>query len=130
METTNRRISGRWSNILINGIITLAIGLLLVFAPNTVYKMIVLGLGVALFLGGLISIVYASRSQTLSVNNKSFWYIQAVINILIGIYIFFQPEVVLNRLRYFISIWLIIVGIIQLYYSYGEHSLSGNLCMI
>lgn len=130
MKTTNVTFSGRWSNVLINGVVTLALGLLLVLASDTVYKMIVLGLGIAMFIGGLISLIYTIRSQNLSVKNKSFWYIQAVINIIIGIFIFFQPEFVLSMLRYFISIWLIIVGIIQLFYSNVQRKLFGKVSVI
>jgi uncharacterized membrane protein HdeD (DUF308 family) len=130
MENVNVKTSGKWSNILINGIVTLTIGLLLVFAPQTVYKMIVIGIGVALFLGGLISLIYVSRTQSLTIRNKSFWYIQAVINIVIGIFIFFQPELVLKLLRYFISIWLIIVGAIQLFYSAGQSKIFGNVSIM
>lgn len=130
METKNLRISGKWSNILINGIITLAIGSLLVFAPITVYKMIVIGIGIALFSVGLVSLIYASRTQNLSVKNKSIWYIQAIIDIAIGIFIFFQPELVVNMLRYFISIWLIIVGAIQLFYSAGQSKIFGKVSIM
>ncbi len=128
--TTMIKTSGRWSNILINAVITLAIGLLLVFAPETVYKMIVVAVGIVLFIGGLISLIYASKSVSLNVRTKSIWYIQAIINIVIGIFIFFQPEFVVQLLRYFISIWLIIIGAMQLFYSAGQKKMFGVVSIL
>ncbi len=130
MGTINFRVSGKWSSFLINALVTLAIGLLLVLAPQTVYKTIVISVGVVLFIGGLISLIYVNRSQTLTIKNKSFWYIQAVINIVIGVFIFLQPELVVNLLRYFISIWLILVGVIQLLYSSGQSKIYGNVSVM
>ncbi len=130
MTTHQIKPSNKWSNILINAIITLSIGAMLILVPNTIYQTIIIGIGIVLFIAGVGFLVYASRSHEISFQSKSFWYIQSVINIVVGIFIFFQPAMVVNLLHYFISIWLIIVGGVQLFFASTQRSVYGNVSVL
>ena len=127
MTTHTIKPSDRWSNILINAILTISIGLMLILIPDKIYQTIVIAIGVILFIAGLASLIFANRSQSITFKTKSFWYIQSILNIIVGIFLFFQPALVVSLLHYFISIWLIIVGSMQLFFASTQKGIYGKV---
>ncbi|RLD40470.1 MAG: hypothetical protein DRI86_15215 [Bacteroidetes bacterium] len=130
MSNTTIRTGNRWTNILINAIITITIGSVLVFIPKTIYLSIVIGIGVVLILSGISLLLYTYNSKQIIVKNKILWYLQSIINLTVGAFLVFQPELVLDFMIYFISVWLILVGVIQLFQAPSQKNIAGNISVI
>ena len=118
--------SNHWTNILINAVITLSIGAILILVPNTIYNTIIIIAGITLFLFGLAFLIYAYQSKTTTIKSKTYWYFQSVLYFAVGLFLFFKPQIVVNLLHYFISIWLIIVGLTQLFFAANRKHIIGN----
>ncbi len=130
MNNTKIKIRNRWTNILLNAIITLTIGAVLLFIPKTVYISIVIGIGIVLILSGISFLTYTYNSKKILQNKKPLWYLQSIINITVGTFLVFQPEIVLNFIVYFISLWLILIGAIQLFQAPSQKTIAGNISVI
>ena len=130
MSNTTIRTGSRWTNILINAIITLTIGSVLVFIPQAIYLSIVIGIGIVLILSGFSILLYTHNSKQLIVKSKVLWYLQSIINLTVGAFLVFQPELVLNFMVYFISVWLILIGAIQLFQAPSQKNIAGNISII
>jgi len=107
--------SNRWTNVLINALITLTIGVVLIFVPNTIYSMIIKGIGIIMILSGISFFIYNHFSHKLSARSKALFFTQSIINIVVGLFLVFQSEIVYNFIIYFIAIWLIITGGSQIF---------------
>ncbi len=107
--------SNRWSNVLINALLTLTIGLVLILVPNTVYTTIILAIGIIMILIGLSFMGYTHFSKKITTKSKTILFTQAIVNIIVGLFMVFQSEIVYNFIIYFIAIWLIITGATQLF---------------
>ena len=130
MSNTTIRTGSRWTNILINAIITLTIGSVLVFIPEAIYLSIVIGIGIVLIISGFSILLYTHNSKQLIVKSKVLWYLQSIINLTVGAFLVFQPELVLNFMVYFISVWLILIGAIQLFQAPSQKNIAGNISVI
>jgi uncharacterized membrane protein HdeD (DUF308 family) len=117
----------QWSNLLMNAIITLIIGSILIFVPTTVYKTLILVLGAIMLASGISFIIYVHRANNIEVKAKVIWYGQAIINISIGLMMLIQPDIILKFMYYFISIWLILIGAIQLFFAPSQKTIIGKL---
>lgn len=116
-----------WSNVLINAIITIAIALLLIFVAEAIYSTIIISLGILMVLSGLGFLIYVSKSNPISVSSKTIWYVQSVINIIAGLFMIFQSQIVFELFSYFIAIWLIIIGITQIFSAPTKKSMVKNI---
>ena len=116
--------------MLMNSIITLIIGSVLVFIPEAIYISIVIGIGVLLVLAGFGFLFFTYNSHQLIIKNKVLLYFQSIVNLTVGAFLIFQPELVLNFMIYFISIWLILIGSIQLFQAPSQKNITGNISFI
>jgi len=130
MSNTKIKTGNRWTNMLMNSIITLTIGSVLVFIPEAIYISIVIGIGITLVLAGFGFLFYTYNSHQLIIKNKVLLYFQSIINLTVGAFLIFQPELVLNFMIYFISIWLILIGSIQLFQAPSQKNIAGNVSFI
>jgi len=130
MSTTKIKPRNRWTNLLINAIITLTIGSVLVFIPKTIYISIVIGIGIILMLSGIAFLIYTHNSKLVEVKNKILWYLQSLINLTVGTFLVFQPDLVLQFMIYFISVWLILIGAIQLFQAPSQKNIAKNISVI
>jgi len=130
MNSIKTQTGSKWTNILINAIITLTIGAVLVFIPETIYLSIIIGIGVILTLSGFGFLFYTYNSKQIEIKNKVLWYLQSIINLTVGAFLLFQPELVLDFMIYFISVWLILIGAIQLFQAPSQKNIAGNISFI
>jgi len=122
--------SNRWTTVLINAIITLTIGIVLIFVPNTVYSMIIIGIGAVLILSGFSFFIYNHFSKNLTKRSKTLFLTQSIINIVVGLFLVFQSEIVYNFTVYFIAIWLIITGGSQIFSAPTQKNIIPNTNII
>jgi uncharacterized membrane protein HdeD (DUF308 family) len=130
MNKASNKSRSRWSNTLINAIITLIIALILIIVPNTIYKTIIIGIGLVMLFSGIGYVIFLYRSKNQEFKNKVVVYGQAILNITVGIFLLLKPELVLDFMRYFISIWLILLGAIQLFLAPSQKAIVSNVSII
>ena len=112
-------LSNKWVNLVINGIIALVIGSIFIFVPQAVYKTIIIILGVLLLLAGLGFVFYANRKGSVpTAQGRVVWNVQGLLNLAIGLFMIFEPQLLYNFIMIFVGIWLIVAGAIQLYDSH------------
>jgi uncharacterized membrane protein HdeD (DUF308 family) len=124
MSKSSISLATRWSNLLINAIITLTMGAMLVFVPEAMYNTMILVVGVILLVSGIAYIIYMYRSHKLSMKNRFVLYGQAILNIAVGLLMLLQPTFVYKLLIYAISIWLILIGGFQLFLAPSQNKNS------
>ena len=107
--------TNRWSSVLINAILTLIIGIVLIFVPETIYATIIIAIGIMMIISGIGFITYTYMSKKATSKSKTILYSQAIINIIVGLFMIFQHEIVKDFIIYFIAIWLIITGGTQIF---------------
>ena len=103
-----------WINTLINSLLLILISSMLIFVPLEIYHTIIVFIGALILISGLGFIFYIIRAQQVKFQTNIVWYIQALINIALGLFLILKPEFILNLLHYFISFSLILIGIIQI----------------
>jgi len=102
-----------WWLVVLEGIITVIIGLFLLLTPVSTTITLVQILGIFWFLGGVISIV----SLLVDRENMGWKLLSGVIGILIGVMVFvypYSPFVILSFFVIILGIWSIIYGAIRL----------------
>ena len=117
MTNKTTEVSNRWSNVLISALLTLIIGGVLIFVPEAIYSTIIIVIGIIIILFGIGFFIFTNRSNTLSTKAKSLWYTQSIINIIVGLFMAFQSEIVYSFIIYFLAIWLIITGASQIFFA-------------
>jgi len=122
--------SNRWSIVLINAIITLTIGTVLIFVPNTVYSMIIIGIGAVMIVSGISFYVYNHFSKNNTKKSKTLYITQSIINVVVGLFLVFQSETVYSFIIYFIAIWLIITGGTQIFSAPTQKNIIPNTNII
>ena len=122
--------SNRWTNVLINALITLIIGVVLIFVPDTVYSMIIIGIGTLLIFSGIVFFIYNHFSNKLTKKSKTLLFTQSIINIVVGLFLVFQSELVYSFIIYFIAIWLIITGGTQIFSAPMQKNIIPNTNII
>jgi len=122
--------SNKWTTVLINAIITLTIGVVLIFVPNTVYSMIIIGIGIVLIFSGVSFFLYNHISKNLTKKTKALFFTQSIINIVVGLFLVFQSDIVYDFTVYFIAIWLIITGGSQIFSAPMQKNIIPNTNII
>lgn len=109
-------ISKRWLGILINGIISIVLGMVFILVPESSFQMVVRVLGVALVLAGAYLLVneFVIKSEK-SINY--FWILEAILNIVIGVVMLLNPDSMLKLIFIFIGSWLVLMGVVKIFLS-------------
>jgi uncharacterized membrane protein HdeD (DUF308 family) len=87
-------------------------------------------IGGILIISGIVLLLYTYNSKLAIIKNKILWYLQSIINLTVGAFLIFQPELVLDFMIYFISVWLILIGAIQLFQAPSQKNIAGNISVI
>lgn len=123
-------LSHRWSNVFINALLTLTIGAVLIFVPEAIYVTIITVIGALLIASGIGFFIFLKKATTLSTKARIIWFSQALINIIVGLFLVFQSELVYDFVIYFIAIWLIISGGIQIFFAPSQKNIVKNTSVI
>lgn len=106
-------ISKNWWHLLIRGLLVLIFGLIALLNPGIVLASLLLYLGVIAIIGGIVAIIASFRMET----DKMAGIIEGIIMIIIGLLFLFAPGFVLTSIVFFIGIWALISGIMQIVYA-------------
>jgi len=109
-------------NSLFRGILTIALGNILLFVPGLTMKTVIIIIGAMLVLSGLITLILSNIKRTGSMNRL--WSTQGVMTILFGIVFIASPSVMVKVFVVFLGIILLVMGFFQLLGSLGTLSRS------
>ncbi len=107
-------IQKSWWTFLVKGILILIFGLFALFSPGAVLASLITYLGIVAALSGIFTI-FGSIFSKGEGNMSSL--IEGVIYLLIGILFIVSPAFILTSLVYFVAIWALISGIMQIVYA-------------
>jgi uncharacterized membrane protein HdeD (DUF308 family) len=130
MNNKTTEVSNRWSNVLMSALLTLIIGGVLIFVPEAIYSTIIIIVGIIIILLGVGFFIFTNRSNALSAKAKTLWYIQSIINIIVGLFMAFQSEIVYSFIIYFLAIWLIITGASQIFFAPSQKQIIRKINIV
>lgn len=99
-------------NSYLRGIMTIALGSLLLFVPGLTMQTVMIVIGVLLLLSGLVTLILSNRKRTGAMSG--IWSAQGIITILFGIVFITSPSVMIKVFVVFLGIILLILGLFQL----------------
>ena len=116
------RIIGKsWGWVLFFGIVTLALGVLVVLKPkDTIYAFAIV-LGIWLFVAGLFRIVMAIADHEDSSGTRWLMAILGLLSVIIGILFLRHTEETVTTLAFLIGLFWVVGGIIEFFTAYSEH---------
>jgi uncharacterized membrane protein HdeD (DUF308 family) len=124
-ELTDRdvlRIIGKsWGWVLFFGIVTLALGVVVVIHPkDTIYAFAIL-LGIWLFVAGLFRIVVAIADHAESGGARWLTAILGLLSVIVGILFFRHTEETVTTLAFLIGLFWVVGGIIEFFNAYSDY---------
>ncbi len=116
------RIVGKsWGWVLFFGIVTLALGVLVVLKPkDTIYAFAIV-LGIWLFVAGLFRIVLAIADHEDSSGTRWLMAVLGLLSVIIGILFLRHTEETVTTLAFLIGLFWVVGGIIEFFTAYSEH---------
>jgi hypothetical protein len=116
-KTDMHTIHHKWINLILNGTIALALGLLFIFLPQNMVEILIKVTGALLGIAGVVMLLMTYfHSKTQGAVNI-FYLIQGILNIIIGISMVAQPQLMLQFIFFGIGIWTLAVGLFQIIYA-------------
>ncbi len=116
-----RVIGKSWGWVLFFGIVTLALGVLVVIKPkDTIYAFAIL-LGIWLFVAGLFRIVLAIADHDDTSGTRWLMAVLGLLSVIIGILFLRHTEETVTTLAFLIGLFWVVGGIIEFFTAYSEH---------
>jgi len=104
-------------NSYLRGIMTIALGSLLLFVPGLTMQTVMIAIGVLLVISGLVTMILSNIKRSRAMNG--FWSVQGVTTIIFGIIFIASPSSMIKLFVIFLGIILLILGFFQLVGSLG-----------
>ncbi len=120
----------KWSNLLIDGLLSILIGCYFIFFSEVLTKIIILSLGGGLIVGGLIFLLIYYIGKSKNQYNHIYHLTQGLVYLAIGIAIVFKPYLMTDLILYIVAVWLLVSGISQLIYSFRFKKHIGNVLLL
>jgi uncharacterized membrane protein HdeD (DUF308 family) len=116
------RIIGKsWGWVLFFGIVTLALGVLVVVKPkDTIYAFAIV-LGIWLFVAGLYRMVVAIADSEDSNGTRWLMAVLGLLSVIIGILFLRHTEETVTTLAFLIGLFWVVGGIIEFFTAYSDH---------
>jgi len=113
----NLNIMGKYvvpnsTNSYLRGIMTIALGSLLLFVPGLTMQTVMIVIGSILLLNGLVTMILANRKRTGAING--IWSLQGLMTIIFGVVFISSPSAMIKVFVVFLGIILLILGLFQL----------------
>lgn len=120
-QTILQEFSRNWSIILLRGILTVIFGIIAIVLPGITLLALILLLSVYLLINGISNI-------WISIKSREWWLLIAgLISVIAAILIYFYPIQTEIILLYFVAIWAIVDGLLELIFSLGYHKKVKNV---
>ena len=116
MDYIDNKLKSMFRTSIIVSLILIVLGIFLIVSPEVTLSLVSYGVGIILFVTGLIpTINFFINKENQKYLDISF--IFGIIFIIVGIVIIINPKIVASIVPLLIGIWMIINGVIKLYYS-------------
>jgi len=116
MEYIDNKLKSMFRTSIIVSLALILVGIFLIVSPETTLSFVSYGTGIILLITGLIpTINFFINKENQKYLDISF--IFGIIFIIVGIVIIINPKIVASIVPLLIGIWMIINGVIKLYYS-------------
>lgn len=116
MEYVDNKLKSMFRTSVIVSLALIIVGIFLIVSPETTLSFVSYGTGIILLITGLIpTINFFINKENQKYLDISF--IFGIIFIIVGIVIIINPKIVASIVPLLIGIWMIINGVIKLYYS-------------
>ena len=112
------RTQYKWSALLINGTIALAIGLIFVFLPYQLIETSVMLIGIVLGLSGVSLLLYTFFNNRKTGLVNSYNLLQGVLNLAVGLAMAGFPDKLIQFVFFIIGLWILAIGLFQIVYAF------------
>lgn len=118
-------ISAGWWLLVLLGVLSLAVGVLLIFKPGNSLSTLAVIAGIFILIDGIVGIAAAFSRSTA---NRSLAAIGGVISAIIGIVLIRHPVQTVAVIGLLVGIWLVVLGVLRLVAAFEERGArAGNL---
>jgi uncharacterized membrane protein HdeD (DUF308 family) len=106
-------LARNWWALFLRGIVAVLFGILTFIWPGLSLAVLVLLFGAYVLVDGLFAIVAAMKAPA---RNKRWWVLllEGIVGVIIGVLTFFWPAMTALALLYFIAMWAIITGVLEI----------------
>ncbi len=116
-----RMVGKSWGWVLFFGIVTLALGILVVVHPKDTIYAFAFVLGIWLFVAGLFRIVVAIADHDDPGGARWFMAVLGLLSVIIGILFLRHTEETVTTLAFLIGLFWVVGGIIEFFTAYGDY---------
>jgi len=112
-------LSKYWGAILFRGILAILFGLVALFWTGITIEVLVILFALYALIGGVVSMI----GSFMAMKDHSNWWmylLQGIAGVVIGIMVFSWPAITVLILLYFVAIWAIVSGFIEIIVSFSE----------
>jgi uncharacterized membrane protein HdeD (DUF308 family) len=100
-------------NVFIRGILTIAIGILLLAVPGLTLKTVIMTVGGMILLGGVLNLLFSLSKKTKGINFSTSF--QGFFNILWGVLFLIAPLAIVKIFGFFFGAIFLILGLVQFF---------------
>jgi uncharacterized membrane protein HdeD (DUF308 family) len=106
-------LARNWWALFLRGVVAVLFGILTFIWPGLSLAVLVLLFGAYVLVDGLFAIVAAMKAPA---RNKRWWVllIEGIVGVIIGVLTFFWPAMTALALLYFIALWALITGVLEI----------------
>ena len=115
-----------WIFAIIRGVLGIIFGLIALFAPIATALVLAIVIGIYAIVDGVFDIIEAIRHRGSSSSSMAFRIVLGAVSILFGILVLVWPGMSLGILVIMVSIWAIVIGILQILSSVGHRRLPDS----
>ncbi len=115
-----RTVGKSWGWVLFFGIVTLALGIVVVIRPrDTIYAFAII-LGIWLFVAGLFRIVAAIADHEDTAGTRWLMALLGLISVIVGLLFLHRTDETVNTLAFLIGLFWVVGGIIEFFNAYSD----------
>lgn len=124
------RLYKNWWLLLFKGILTLLLGIFLLFNPEATARLFSVIVGILIGVSGLF-LISGSVSHMRANYEWTWWLLEGLVDLLVGILMIFNPLQAASVIIILLAIWVIIMGFIQIITSINiQYYMTGNLILV
>jgi len=109
-----------WWAIALRGLLALIFGILVLAWPGVAIAVFVIIFGAYVFVDGIFTLVAAIRYKA-GAGRRTWLFIRGIAGIIVGLFIFFLPEIAALALVILIAAWALVTGVMELIFAFSAN---------